>query len=169
MSSESERATRRFGVERSTKVRRLCEDAYRAETLLYEHEDENLSHRMVLDTIDDEFYGSCARLGFSLAKYGEPVLPAGRITICSPTEKMTSEGAAVRSDRYYVVRRSPSDKSDRQSYIESGNWALEVPKDPHSLVVMRYDPEIRHVMASDEAMTFVANASALIEELIARS
>jgi hypothetical protein len=156
-------------MERSAKVRRLCETAYRAEVALDKHADEKLSQRMLLDRTDDEFYGSCVRLGFSLARYGEPVLPAGRITICSPTEKTTSEGATIRSDRYYVVRRSPSDKIDLQNYIESGNWALEVPKDPHALVVMRYDPEIRHVMASDEAMTFVAQASTVLEELIARS
>ena len=169
MAGESLRVTRRFGIERSAKVRRLCEDAYRAEVLLDNHTDEKLAHRMVLDTIDDEFYGSCVQLGFSLAKYGEPVLPAGKITICSPAEKMPSEGVSTRPDRYYVIRRSPANKADRQEYIENGNWALEVPKDQSELVIMRYDPEIRHVRASDEAMSFVAKASTVIETLIAHA
>lgn len=169
MASASERVTREFGKERSAKVRRLCEDAYKAEVLLDKHVDEKLAHRVHIDTIDDEFYGNCVRLGFSLAKYGEPVLPAGGITISSPIETTSSEGPTTRPDRYYVVRRTPADKADRQMYIENGNWALEVPKDPSSLVVMRYDPEIRHVMASGEAMTFVANASTVLEELIAKS
>jgi len=162
-----ERLTHPLGMERTAKVRRLCEDAYKAEVELGKSGDSKLSTRIRIETVDDEFYGRCIQLAFSLAKYGEPVLQSGGITVASPIYEAPEEGDGVATPQefLYVVRRKPRGTTDRQEYSDSGNWALEVHKDESQLVVARYDSDTTYTHAADEAMSFIAQSSLLLEEL----
>lgn len=162
-----ERLNHPLGMERTAKVRRLCEDAYKAEVELGKSRDSKLSTRVRKETVDDNFYGRCIQLAFSLAKYGEPVLQSGGITISSPIHEAPEEGDGIATPEefYFVVQRKPRGKTDQQNYTDSGRWALEVPKDESQLVIARYDPDVTYTHAADEAMSFVAQASLLLEEL----